>query len=915
MASIFTYEPNPPRVSSPWATSGISTPAEQDLRNDNHPPSVDRQPTPLSLSDQPIVEVNSATTRLEAEPQEGPVEYKLHLLLLPRSLSNASGGSNLPGSNHSKSEKSAKSTPENKHEKHDLVAARSMSEASLSNTQPVASSPRSRQQRLEQLTTQLLWRLQQSSPYHASTTIKWAPPSFAKDDATSEKDPHPATLIPGLEESTGALYEIGVTDDGTLIGLPEDIMAESIDTLKIMAASLGCSVDILRMVSVGEPEHEMKSGNQPRMFNGHHRKLWVAEAFVKPDLSLCHPSATFHQQRSHNSSPIRDLHKAPLQSKSTKALSRSQTKQIRVSLTGATMSGKSSLLGTLSTATPDNGRGKSRLSLLKHKHELASGVTSSIAQELIGYHDITSTPEKEWIAEVINFNTDNVTSWNDVHDSTKSGRLVLFTDCAGNPRYRRTAIRGLVGWAPHWTLLCIPANDAEDTSGRPGSAPSQGEVLGAAAAELDLSAAYLDLCLRLHLPLVVVITKLDLASKQGLRLTLAKILSTLKATNRKPNILPGSATPVSEPECLQITSRTLPDATSLRSDLEDNPQETVPIVLTSALNGTGIVTLHALLHELPIPDAIHSRPSALPGILDQTGPAVLFHIEDEYHPASRQSNSPVDLHNSASSVCILGGHLQRGTIFIGEELTIGPYALDRPTADTDDSDHVPNTRARPPTMTTSRSFPGALHGQTSLRRAAGAEWRRIRVLSIRNLRQPVHSLTGGQVGTVGVLPLAEPISGSAMTMIRRGMVLAKQTPKAKRSFVAAFTRGDMETLAVGMTVLVHVASVRATAKIVAARMPDNKSEAAMHDSRRTDTNDDDDAFGFEMGQHVGQPSGDDWSTLLVSFRFDLSREHVETGAQVLIVEAGAGWYGGHKRGEKGTVAGLGGFVGTVVEGD
>lgn len=63
------------------------------------------------------------------------------------------------------------------------------------------------------------------------------------------------------------------------------------------------------------------------------------------------------------------------------------TQQLRITLTGPTTSGKSSLLGTLSTATLDNGRGKSRLSLLKHRHEIESGVTSSVAQELIGYKD------------------------------------------------------------------------------------------------------------------------------------------------------------------------------------------------------------------------------------------------------------------------------------------------------------------------------------------------------------------------------------------------------------------------------------------------------------------------------------------------------------------------------------------------
>ena len=56
-------------------------------------------------------------------------------------------------------------------------------------------------------------------------------------------------------------------------------------------------------------------------------------------------------------------------------------------MTGPTTCGKSTLLGTLSTGTLDNGHGTNRSFLLKHRHELASGVTSSVAQELIGYKD------------------------------------------------------------------------------------------------------------------------------------------------------------------------------------------------------------------------------------------------------------------------------------------------------------------------------------------------------------------------------------------------------------------------------------------------------------------------------------------------------------------------------------------------
>ena len=211
----------------------------------------------------------------------------------------------------------------------------------------------------------------------------------------------------------------------------------------------------------------------------------------------------------------------------------SKTEQIRVSLTGATGSGKSSLLGSLSTSTLDNGRGKSRLSLLKHRHEIASGITSSVTQELIGYRDTFGQDGTRHSTQVLNYGTGDVSEWLEIHASAEGGRLVFLSDSAGHPRYHRTTVRGLVGWDPHWTLLCISADSAEDSS------PKSQDTLGSTA-DVDLSQTHLKLCLELELPLVIVITKYDLATKQGLRHTLAKLLSAIKEAGRKPCIVPAA---------------------------------------------------------------------------------------------------------------------------------------------------------------------------------------------------------------------------------------------------------------------------------------------------------------------------------------------------------------------------------------
>lgn len=474
-------------------------------------------------------------------------------------------------------------------------------------------------------------------------------PKLPEATESLETPSRPGKLLAGLEESRGALYEIGVSDDGTFVGLTKDEMDESLANLRAMAASLGCNVEVVRMVVVGDCEwHE---GSADLLFSGshavdkpdkrrsrpakhpadrgeplrHQAQLWVAEALVTPDLSLrnstesMEPNLSTHHETllsvQNDNSSERELLQA-----------RDVTEQLRITLTGPTTSGKSSLLGTLSTATLDNGRGKSRLSLLKHRHEIVSGVTSSVAQELIGYKG----------REVVNFASGNVTSWTDIHASAENDRLVFVSDSAGHPRYRRTTVRGLIGWAPHWAVLCIAADDGENAPVAAGGTSSAQEILGSAGAGVDLAKAHLELCLKLNKPLCIVITKLDLASKSSLRQTLSKILSAIKANGRTPVIIPPDQNNILDSD---LTTIGAVDEDVTRSVVEkmgstDGLTLIVPIIMTSAARGTGIRLMHALLKNLPIPPA----PTAQDFVglaLNPEQPSCLFHIEDVFGlPAS-----------------------------------------------------------------------------------------------------------------------------------------------------------------------------------------------------------------------------------------------------------------------------------------
>src|ERR1700709_815806 len=124
MASIFTYDPDPPRVASPWLTPADSP------KPSTPQPDRTTNPTGTTLSGHLA---DYGVTKLEPEPQEGPTEYKLHLLLRPR-----------------RTYKSMTTT--------------NPAKAVSAGWAPPSPSPHARQARLEHLTTQLLWRLQQSVP-------------------------------------------------------------------------------------------------------------------------------------------------------------------------------------------------------------------------------------------------------------------------------------------------------------------------------------------------------------------------------------------------------------------------------------------------------------------------------------------------------------------------------------------------------------------------------------------------------------------------------------------------------------------------------------------------------------------------------------------------------------------------------
>jgi GTPase len=744
MASIFTYDPDPPRVSSPWSTSGSSTP--QITASGSRGLAIRTRSSTTPLRAGPDLLSDYGISKLEPEPQEGPTEYKLHLLLRPRrQYLSMSTGNLVAGSYHHRVVPS-------------VPASISASPGSEPTPRPMqAKSSQSRQQRLQGLTTQLLWRLQQSSPFHSSTTSNLVIPVLPEATPKLGVPSKPARLLPGLEESQGALYEIGVADDGTFVGLTQDEMDESVTNLQAMAASLGCKVEILRRVVVGQcewAEDYLSAAADPVSTQNNSEGLWVAEALVSPDLDYY----SIFQNKAKNAPECAanpESGNPPVSNEDY-----SHTEQIRISLTGPSTAGKSSLLGTLTSSALDNGRGKSRLSLLKHRHEISSGITSSVAQELIGYTNEASP-------NVINYASGNVAAWDDIHAASKGGRLAFVSDLPGSIRYLKSTLRGLVSWAPHYVMLCIPANCGDEIS--------DSEQAGNEQSEIETCLAYLELCLKLEVPVVIVITKLDLASRSGLRDNLARVLSALKSAGRQPAMLPASPAGDKSLGLQQIGTVDSMQAQKAIATAEGKWAHTVPIILTSAVDGSGIGKLHAFLRSLPIPARPFQRTLHFPrGVsMSPQSSANIFDVDEVFAiPPSKVYSIDSEKGGQENRGMVLCGLVRRGGISIGDEMVIGPILVD--------TSNDQGNEAQAPGGSLSRSGPGpsgdfpASLPQSSLSgKDPQAKWQRIRVVSVRDLRLPVRRLVTDQVGTIGIEPIRSGEDGGLphLGRIRKGMVL------------------------------------------------------------------------------------------------------------------------------------------------
>lgn len=348
------------------------------------------------------------------------------------------------------------------------------------------------------------------------------------------------------EEGFGeCIYNLGVSDNGTLEGITEDDYTETINTLRGAAASNNYSVSVLTKTPITESKA-------------------VYEVFI----------------RENNENKYID---------------------VKVAVAGSVDAGKSSLLGVLTTGQRDNGRGSARLSVFNFPHEVRTGRTSSVAHHILGYDSF---------GQIVNYAGHvNRMSWPDI--VRQSSKIISLFDLAGHEKYLKTTILGLTSSFPDLCLIIIGANRGV----------------------LRMTKEHIFLCVTLHIPFVLVITKVDMVG--DCRTVMEDTMASIHQILRSPSI-----------RRILVRADTQEDIILCSKQL--HTESIVPMFQVSNVTGQGIDNLKSFLNLVGKSPKNTKPPTE----------NVLLHVDQSW---------------SVSGVgTVIGGQLVSGSIKTGDKLWIGP---------------------------------------------------------------------------------------------------------------------------------------------------------------------------------------------------------------------------------------------------
>jgi len=325
-----------------------------------------------------------------------------------------------------------------------------------------------------------------------------------------------------MEEGNGeAIYDIGIRDDGYPIGLTTPRMEESLENLRKMADQIPAKICYVnrRFVSLNElssivSKKVLKEG-QVRRIRG-----FNLEKAENKSSSDTHTKKSSHSRASRvtalvddgddetaNNNIVNSVSGANAENSNVKTREIAEVLirevnfmggyiDLRVAVAGNVDSSKSSTVGVLIKGNLDNGRGSARLNVFNHKHEITTGRTSSISQQIMGFDSEGAVVNEKYKIKA--------PTWQEIVE--QSSKIITFFDLAGHERYLKTTITGLSANHPDYCMLMVGAN------------------MGIT----HITREHMILCLSMKVPFYIVMSKIDIAPSHILEQTYEQICKLLK---------------------------------------------------------------------------------------------------------------------------------------------------------------------------------------------------------------------------------------------------------------------------------------------------------------------------------------------------------------------------------------------------
>eukprot|EP00003_Mantamonas_plastica_P033590 TRINITY_DN971_c0_g1_i3.p1 TRINITY_DN971_c0_g1~~TRINITY_DN971_c0_g1_i3.p1 ORF type:complete len:820 (-),score=334.37 TRINITY_DN971_c0_g1_i3:103-2265(-) len=272
---------------------------------------------------------------------------------------------------------------------------------------------------------------------------------------------------------------------------------------------------------------------------------------------------------------------------------------LRIAVAGNVDSGKSTLIGVLVGGKLDNGRGLARSQVFNHPHEIETGRTSSISHQILGF---------DGAGEITNYSNLHNYSWAEI--VAQSSKVLSFIDLAGHKKYLKTTISGLTGHVPDYCMLMMAANDGLTR----------------------MTKEHLGIALAMKIPVMCVVTKIDICPKHVFQANLKLLVKVLKS--------PGAD------KKMPVIVKNQDDVIKYAKEICNN--RVVPIFLVSNVTGENLDLLREFMNLVPARREWERRISQPPE----------FYVTDDFYVTGVGT--------------VVSGILTSGTVKVNDTLWLGP---------------------------------------------------------------------------------------------------------------------------------------------------------------------------------------------------------------------------------------------------